>query len=159
MYTAIDDFLRDYEQERGGTLRVFSVLSDQSLSQPVAPGFRTLGEIGLHISESIAEMAGMIGLKLAHKTPGAGEVKSSRNLADAYRNASNDLMEAVAKQYSNASLTTVDDMYGEKWPRGVTLAVLLRHEIHHRGQMTVLMRQAGLKVPGVCGPSKEEMPG
>ncbi|MCK4657684.1 MAG: hypothetical protein KAT85_11650, partial [candidate division Zixibacteria bacterium] len=28
--------------------------------------------------------------------------------------------------------------------------------IHHRGQMTVLMRQAGLKVPGVYGPSMEE---
>jgi uncharacterized damage-inducible protein DinB len=32
----------------------------------------------------------------------------------------------------------------------------MSHEIHHRGQMTVLMRQAGLKVPGVYGPSREE---
>jgi len=47
-------------------------------------------------------------------------------------------------------------MYGEKWARGVTLHILLVHEIHHRGQMTVLMRQAGLKVPGVYGPAKEE---
>jgi len=30
------------------------------------------------------------------------------------------------------------------------------HQAHHRGQMTVLMRQAGMKVPGVYGPSKEE---
>lgn len=29
-------------------------------------------------------------------------------------------------------------------------------ETHHLGQMTVLMRQAGLNVPGVYGPSKEE---
>jgi len=48
------------------------------------------------------------------------------------------------------------DMYGEKWARGHTLMVLCTHQTHHRGQMTVLMRQAGLKVPGVCGPSKEE---
>jgi uncharacterized damage-inducible protein DinB len=47
-------------------------------------------------------------------------------------------------------------MYGEKWTRGFTLYVLIAHQSHHRGQMTVLMRQAGLKVPGVCGPSKEE---
>ena len=34
-------------------------------------------------------------------------------------------------------------------------AALLHHEIHHRGQMTVLMRQAGLKLPGVYGPSAD----
>jgi uncharacterized damage-inducible protein DinB len=30
------------------------------------------------------------------------------------------------------------------------------HQAHHRGQMTVLMRQAGLTVPGVYGPAREE---
>ena len=29
-------------------------------------------------------------------------------------------------------------------------------EAHHRGQMTVLMRQAGLTVPGIYGPAQEE---
>jgi uncharacterized damage-inducible protein DinB len=38
----------------------------------------------------------------------------------------------------------------------MTLQILVRHEIHHRGQMTVLMRQARLKLPGIYGPSKEE---
>jgi uncharacterized damage-inducible protein DinB len=33
---------------------------------------------------------------------------------------------------------------------------LIQHQAHHRGQMTVLMRQAGLPVPGIYGPSKEE---
>ena len=47
-------------------------------------------------------------------------------------------------------------MYGATWPRSFTLFVLIGHEIHHRGQMTVLMRQAGLKVPGIYGPSYEE---
>ncbi|MCK6259572.1 DinB family protein [Fictibacillus sp. KIGAM418] len=48
-------------------------------------------------------------------------------------------------------------MYGEKWENGLTLYILNCHQIHHRGQMTVLMRLAGLKVPGVYGPSIEEM--
>ena len=47
-------------------------------------------------------------------------------------------------------------MYGEPWQRALTLAILVAHQTHHRGQMTVLMRQAGLKVPGVYGPSKDE---
>jgi uncharacterized damage-inducible protein DinB len=47
-------------------------------------------------------------------------------------------------------------MYGVRWARGVTLRALLVHQTHHRGQMTVLMRQAGLRVPGVYGPAREE---
>ena len=39
---------------------------------------------------------------------------------------------------------------------GLTLQVLVVHQAHHRGQMTVLMRQAGLEVPGVYGPSRQE---
>jgi uncharacterized damage-inducible protein DinB len=50
-------------------------------------------------------------------------------------------------------------MYGEKWKRGVTLTVLVTHQAHHRGQMTVLMRQAGLRVTGVYGPAREEWAG
>ena len=47
-------------------------------------------------------------------------------------------------------------MYGMSWKRGTTLSILVNHQAHHRGQMTVLMRQAGLMVPGVYGPAKEE---
>jgi uncharacterized damage-inducible protein DinB len=42
------------------------------------------------------------------------------------------------------------------WTKAFVLVSLLQHSCHHRGQMTVLMRQAGLKVPGVYGPAKEE---
>jgi uncharacterized damage-inducible protein DinB len=47
-------------------------------------------------------------------------------------------------------------MYGETWKKGFTLYCMVSHQTHHRGQITVLMRQAGLKVHGVYGPAKEE---
>ncbi len=47
-------------------------------------------------------------------------------------------------------------MYGQEWKNSFSLWALVTHQIHHRGQMTVLMRQAGLKVPGLYGPAKEE---
>jgi uncharacterized damage-inducible protein DinB len=31
------------------------------------------------------------------------------------------------------------------------------HQTHHRAQMMVLMKQAGLKVPGVYGPSEDDI--
>jgi len=47
-------------------------------------------------------------------------------------------------------------MYGEMWNRGTTLGVIITHQIHHRAQLTVVMRLLGLKVPGIYGPAKEE---
>ena len=34
---------------------------------------------------------------------------------------------------------------------------LLHHLIHHRGQLTLMSRLAGGKVPGLYGPTREEM--
>jgi uncharacterized damage-inducible protein DinB len=38
----------------------------------------------------------------------------------------------------------------------MALQALISHEIHHRGQMAVPRRQAGLQVPGIYGPAREE---
>jgi uncharacterized damage-inducible protein DinB len=62
----------------------------------------------------------------------------------------------VKGTWTDATLLEDDEMYGERWKRGFTLLALVKHEIHHRAQMTVLMRQAGLKVPGIYGPALEE---
>jgi uncharacterized damage-inducible protein DinB len=47
-------------------------------------------------------------------------------------------------------------MYGQTWKRRDVLMSLVVHQAHHRGQMTVLMRQAGLAVHGIYGPAREE---
>jgi len=39
--------------------------------------------------------------------------------------------------------------------KGALLRFLIDHQTHHRGQMMVLLRQAGLPVPPVIGPTKE----
>ncbi|WP_246864130.1 DinB family protein, partial [Virgibacillus sp. SK37] len=48
------------------------------------------------------------------------------------------------------------EMHGHTSPRGAVLRLFIDHQTHHRGQMTVLLRQAGLPVPGVMGPTKED---
>jgi uncharacterized damage-inducible protein DinB len=81
---------------------------------------------------------------------------SAREIADRFKEAAASLAREIQEKWTDADLEVLDDMYGEMWRRGQTLGALVMHQTHHRGQMTVLMRQAGLKVPGMYGPSREE---
>jgi uncharacterized damage-inducible protein DinB len=72
----------------------------------------------------------------------------------AYKKASQSLINGL-KGWTDETLQQVDDMYGQKWTRSQTLGCILFHQVHHRGEMTVLIRQAGLIPPDIYGPSKE----
>jgi uncharacterized damage-inducible protein DinB len=95
---------------------------------------------------------------LAVKGPDEHEAppSSSAELAAAYDAAASSVLEEVNSKWKDATLSEVDEMYGEKWKKGETLGVLVLHQTHHRGQMTVLMRQAGLRVPSFYGPTRED---
>jgi uncharacterized damage-inducible protein DinB len=66
------------------------------------------------------------------------------------------MVDALNNNWKDGMLEEEDDMYGEPWKKGQSLTNLVAHQCHHRGQMTVLMRQAGLRVPGFYGPAKED---
>lgn len=156
MFKTIEEFEKAWQQESAkSTQSVMDRLTDESLGQPIAEGHRTLGKIAWHLVTTIPEMMGRTGLKVSSVAEDAPLPESAKDIAAAYKKVSSELLEQV-KQWPDEKLAEEDDMYGFKWAKHTTLRILIDHEIHHRGQMTVLMRQAGLTVPGVCGPSKEE---
>jgi uncharacterized damage-inducible protein DinB len=155
-YKSIDDFLKDWEYESGATQKVLNNLTDESLSQKVTQSGRSLGFIGWHITETIGEMMGKTGLKVFSPDMTHWNAQSAEHLKECYKNASDSLKEKIKSQWKDEILPQEDDMYGEMWKKGETLRILIDHQIHHRGQMTVLMRQAGVKVPGFYGPTYEE---
>ena len=156
MLRRIDDFLKDWEYEAEATGKVLSALTDESLSQKVTPEGRSLGFLAWHLTQTLPEMLGHTGLKIE----GPGHDKecptSAAEIASAYEEAAKSVAEEVRANWSDETLLETDSMYGETWTRGVTLFALIAHQAHHRGQMTVLMRQAGLRVPGIYGPAKED---
>lgn len=158
MYRSIDDFERDWVEETGFTLGIFRNLTDESLGQRVSAQGRTLGRLAWHIAETIPEMMGLAGLKgLEGPEHGSETPASAAKIVAAYEAAARSLADAVRSQWSDDELPEDVPMYGgEMWTRGNTLSALVRHQAHHRGQMTVLMRQAGLRVPGCYGPAAEE---
>jgi uncharacterized damage-inducible protein DinB len=156
MYYKIDDFKKAWIFESSCTRKIMNALTDKSLEQKVVNDHRTLGRIAWHITQAIPEMAGRTGLKFAGPEQCEPVPSSAEAIQKAYDSAATSLLEQVIDKWQDETLLIEDDMYGEMWKRGATLLALIGHEIHHRGQMTVLMRQAGLVVPGVYGPAKEE---
>ncbi len=155
MYRTISDFRESWDEESASTLKTFRALTDDSLKQIVRPGGRTLGRLTWHVTLSLRDM--MDEAKLPMTGPhGEDPQPSLPEMIRVYDATSKTLMNEVAKQWTDAMLVEKIPMYGEQWTRGRTLAALVLHQAHHRGQMGVLMRQAGLTVPGVYGPAYEE---
>ncbi len=156
MFRTIDDFEKVWANERESSLKVMRALTDASLGQLVAPGGRTLGRIAWHIVQTLGEMGGEAGLKVEGANQKTPQPATATAIADAYAANAESLGAAVRASWKDSDLLSVIGMYGQKWTRGQALFGLVAHEVHHRGQMTVLMRQAAIAVPGVYGPSREE---
>jgi uncharacterized damage-inducible protein DinB len=155
MYRRVEDFQKAWQEERGSTLKILRVLTDASLTQAVTKDDRTLARLAWHLATTPGEMMERTGLEVSGPSHDAPPPTTAGAIVAAYETASKAVADGVAA-WSDATLEVEDEMYGEKWPRGLTLRALVVHQAHHRGQMTVLMRQAGLKVPGVYGPAREE---
>ena len=156
MYRTIQDFLDDWKHENDATIKVFKNLTDSSLTHRITSENRSLGFLAWHIVLSLGEMGDKAGLQVAAPAEDTPEPASAAAIVSFYEKAGTSFASEVKNKWNDGMLSEEIEMYGEKWTRGATLAALSSHQIHHRAQMTVLMRQAGLKVPGIYGPSREE---
>jgi uncharacterized damage-inducible protein DinB len=159
MYYKITDFIEDWKYESEATIKVLYNLTDEILTVKFNNEIRTAGKLAWHIVTSVGEMAHRTGLTFETVDENAPIPSSVKEIVDEYKRASDGMMKEISEKWKDETLLLEDDMYGEMWAKGKTLAVLVTHQIHHRGQLTVVMRLAGLKVPGVYGPAKEEWAG
>lgn len=155
-YNTLQNFYSDWAFESDIMAKYFDQLTDESLMQKVSPDGRNLGFIAWHCVTTINEMMSQTGIKVNCPEVDSEPPSSANEILSAFNVASEYLIEQLKLNWTDDSLQQEDNMYGENWKRGKTLNVLIAHQTHHRGQMSVLMRQAGLKVPGSYGPSKEE---
>jgi len=157
MIRTINDFLTLWEQEANATRKLFAAMTDDSLGKAIDSEHRTVGRLAWHLAQTIPEMLGKVGL--APTGPGEHDPvpTSAKAIADAYDSAAASVAEAVlAAGWTDAILDESREMYGETWTVAASLLSCILHQVHHRAQMTVLMRQAGLRVPGLYGPAKED---
>lgn len=156
MYHKISDFLIDWEYESEATLKLFKNLNDQTLDEKIHPNVRSLGFLAWHIIHTIHETLDKTGLKIDNKSQQNYNGETAAELCSWYENSAKKVAEAVKVSWVDADLAREDEMYGDPWKRGMTLAILIRHQAHHRAEMIVEMRILGLPISGAYGPTKEE---
>lgn len=156
MIHTITEFEHIWGPEVEATQKILKHLTPASLSQKVDPAGRTLGRLAWHLVTTISEMIGRTGLALAGPSPDAPVPSSPKDIVRAYNDAAISMLDQIKRTWTDDTLRVKDDMYGESWERSRTLQALIFHQIHHRAQMTVLMRQAGCDVPGIYGPARQE---
>jgi uncharacterized damage-inducible protein DinB len=162
--TTIDAFLQELEQEAQTTRRVLARVPADQLGWRPHPKSMTLGQLALHVATvpgAVAEMSTVSPFQVPEFTQ-----PSATRAAE--------LIPALDQSVANARkvLSGMDETaLGTVWrlvngghevmamPRGALLrAIMLNHWYHHRGQLSVYLRQLEVPVPSIYGPSADENP-
>jgi len=160
----IEGMLQELEQETQTTRRVLERVPNEHLSWRPHPKARTLGQLALHVATVPAGVA-----ELASRSPA-----QAPDFADPTPRSASELVPALEQNIARAkqALGGMDDaalmatwrlMRGDRellaLPRVAFLrSVMLNHWYHHRGQLTVYLRELNVPIPSIYGPSADENP-
>jgi uncharacterized damage-inducible protein DinB len=160
----IESLLQELEQEAQTTRRVLERVPEDRLAWKPHDKSMSLGQLALHVATTpggVAEMCQQSSFQIPPFTQ-----PSATSAAELMRA----LDESVAK--ARQILQGMDDAaLGKTWrvvdgdrevmamPVGAVLrTIMLNHWYHHRGQLSVYLRQVGALVPSMYGPSADENP-
>ncbi len=156
MKTEMAELVQTWKGEAETTKKVLANLTDTSLGTSIIDGHRTLGRMAWHITTTLPEMCQGLGVTLPKPFDISAPVPvSAGEISKAYNDLADTIIEKVESSWDDTMLAKEVELYNFKLTRRQWIDIVIRHEVHHRGQMTVLMRQAGLVVPSLYGPAKE----
>ena len=156
MYVTISDFIKEWNREAMLTQNVLDGLTDESLKQQVYPEGRTLGRIAWHLTTNIPDYLTHFGLNIDGVKNAENVPTSAKEIAQTFKEVSSLVAQIIEKQWTDKTIEQIQEAFGRQESNAQILMGLIKHIVHHRGQITVLMRQAGLKPFGVYGPPKED---
>ena len=161
----IDGLLQELEQETQTTRRVLERVPADQLAWRPHEKARTLGELALHVATVPGAVAQLVAAPSPAQMP---------RFTDPTPQSASELIPALDRSIANAKqvLGAMDDatilstwrlMRDERElfaaPRVAVLrSIMLNHWYHHRGQLTVYLRELGVPIPSIYGPSADENP-
>jgi uncharacterized damage-inducible protein DinB len=164
--TIIDGMLQELEQETQTTRRVLErVPADKLAWRPHAKA-RTLGQLAQHIAGVPGNVANFVSSPSPAQAPDFADVPGPTSTSDLLPELDRSVANAkkVLGGMSDATaMATWRLMHGDREvlaaPRVAVLrSIMLNHWYHHRGQLTVYLRQLGVEIPSIYGPSADENP-
>ncbi len=153
MFRKIEDFLENWQNETLATLKLYQHITDEALQQQVNDSNRDILALLRHINYTVTELPNTAGLPIEINET---ILNNMEEMIAHYEKDAKQLATVISESWSDEALVEEIPMYGSRWTKGTTLLILIMHQTHHRGQLTILMRQAGLMVSGIYGPAKEE---
>jgi uncharacterized damage-inducible protein DinB len=157
MFNNVEEFITEWKLEEENTIKLLNTMTDESLDQSIGEDFSSLGELAWHITTAIKAIVSQSGLQFDAPMSKEEMPETAKGITEKYAEASKAMIEAVQSEWKEKDLKQIITAFGfMELPIYALLRMLIQHQTHHRGQMTVLMRQAGLVIPGMYGPSKEE---
>jgi uncharacterized damage-inducible protein DinB len=161
----IDDLLQEMDQEAKATRRVLERVPDNQLNWRPHEKARTLGELAMHVAIIPGALAELITSPSPHQVPQFTDPvpKSASELNPALEDSLGKARSALSKMDENKLKEVWRSMNGDEELFATSRHALLRelmlnHWYHHRGQLTVYLKQLDVPIPSIYGPSADENP-
>jgi len=145
------------EQESATTRKVLEAVPADKADYKPAPLNMTALELAWHIAssevwflESIA--AGAFAMGESGMPP---EIKTAADIPGWYAAKFPAALEKV-KALSGDQFAQIVDFFGMKFPNVVSVDFMVKHSVHHRGQLSTYLRPMGSKVPSIYGGSADD---
>lgn len=164
MMTA-QDVLMELEQEAPLTRRALERVPDDRLGWRPHEKSDTLGQLALHVANlpaAIADLSTVSTFDARTQIPRPQPSSTAEVLASFDRSIAH--ARSVIGAMDDAALATpwrmvVGDEELASMPRSALIrSILLNHWYHHRGQLTVYLRENDVPVPAIYGASADESP-
>jgi len=162
MPNELDRFIETWEREAAKTVKLLGCLPPDQYDFRPDPEGRSLGELAWHLAEGDAYMTAGVEageFSMSSRPPGIERPRKVEELAQGYERVHRDAVARIRKlapEDLDRSITFMS--MGPLTIRDILWNMVLLHNIHHRGQLSLMCRLAGGKPTSVYGPTREEMP-
>ena len=161
----IDGMLQELEHEAVTTRRVLERVPDDHLTWRPHPKARTLGELAMHIATVPGGVAELVASPSPAEVPQFTEraVQSAAELIPLLDESIAKARAALGGMNDNELMETWRMKQGDRevlaTPRATLLrSIMLNHWYHHRGQLSVYLKELDIPIPSIYGPSADENP-
>ncbi len=160
----VDSILMEIDQEAQTTKRVLDRIPEDKLAWKPHPKAFSLGQLALHIA-SVPGSVAAAAVPDSMEAPNFSqpEAKSRKEVLDTFSKSLESAKDAL-KKMDDARLMSVWSLTKNgkvlmSVPRiGFIRSILMNHNYHHRGQLSVYLRMLDVPVPSIYGPSADENP-